>query len=115
MTEEKYYRLQHQAVLNDGLAQAFIIGEEFIGDDSCSPVLGDNIFLRSCDFSPKTEKCRQPRTQGATVFGLSRRWIRERVGVAEFDDEFRALSIEEKTGSSAEIQLGGFYRIVFLW
>lgn len=51
----------------DGLAQAFIIGEEFIGDDSCSLVLGDNIFFGHA-FSPKLKSV-AARTQGATVFG----------------------------------------------
>ena len=77
----------------DGLAQAFIIGEEFIGDDSCSLVLGDNIFFGHA-FSPKLKSV-AARTQGATVFGYQV-MDPERFGVVEFDDEFRALSIEEK-------------------
>ena len=77
----------------DGLAQAFIIGEEFIGDDSCSLVLGDNIFFGH-EFSPKLKSV-AARTQGATVFGYQV-MDPERFGVVEFDDEFRALSIEEK-------------------
>lgn len=80
----------------DGLAQAFIIGEEFIGDDSCCLVLGDNIFqgngfgklLREAVKSAEEE-------QKATVFGY---WVAdpERYGVAEFDKDGNVLSIEEK-------------------
>ena len=80
----------------DGLAQAFIIGEEFIGDDSACLVLGDNIFhgsglsqmLRKAVFTAEQE-------QKATVFGY---WVAdpERYGVAEFDEAGKVLSIEEK-------------------
>jgi len=80
----------------DGLAQAFIIGEEFIGDDSACLVLGDNIFhgnglskmLRTAVASAEQDK-------KATVFGY---WVAdpERYGVAEFDENGRVLSIEEK-------------------
>ncbi|MBQ6068332.1 MAG: glucose-1-phosphate thymidylyltransferase RfbA [Bacteroidales bacterium] len=80
----------------DGLAQAFIIGEEFIGDDSCCLVLGDNIFqgnglgkmLRDAVAAAEQE-------QKATVFGY---WVAdpERYGVAEFDKAGNVLSIEEK-------------------
>ena len=80
----------------DGLAQAFIIGEEFIGDDDVCLVLGDNIFhgnglghlLRQAVYNVEEEK-------KATVFGY---WVAdpERYGVAEFDAEGRVLSIEEK-------------------
>ena len=80
----------------DGLAQAFIIGEEFIGDDSVCLVLGDNIFhgnglskmLRQAVLSAENDR-------KATVFGY---WVAdpERYGVAEFDNSGRVLSIEEK-------------------
>ena len=77
----------------DGLAQAFIIGEEFIGDDSVCLVLGDNIFYGP-GFSPKLLNASQ-RDQGATVFGYQVK-DPERFGVVEFDDDGHALSIEEK-------------------
>jgi len=77
----------------DGLAQAFIIGEEFIGSDSVCLVLGDNIFYGQ-GFTPKLRNAAQ-RSKGATVFGYQVK-DPERFGVVEFDDNFRALSIEEK-------------------
>ncbi len=77
----------------DGLAQAFIIGEEFIGDDSVCLVLGDNIFYGQ-GFSPKLKHAAQLE-KGATVFGYPVR-DPERFGVVEFDDHQRAVSIEEK-------------------
>lgn len=77
----------------DGLAQAFIIGEEFIGDDNVCLVLGDNIFYGQ-GFSPKLLKAVN-QTQGATVFGYQVK-DPERFGVVEFDQQKRAISIEEK-------------------
>lgn len=77
----------------DGLAQAFIIGEEFIGTDSVCLVLGDNIFYGQ-SFS-KTLKHAVSRPQGATVFGYQVR-DPERFGVVEFDAQMKAISIEEK-------------------
>ncbi len=77
----------------DGLAQAFIIGEEFINGDSCCLVLGDNIFFGH-SFSPKLMSV-AARQKGATVFGYQV-MDPERFGVVEFDDNFKALSIEEK-------------------
>ena len=77
----------------EGLAQAFIIGEEFIGRDSVSLVLGDNIFYGAGLGDMCKQAARQ--TKGATVFGY---YVKdpERFGVVEFDENFKALSIEEK-------------------
>jgi glucose-1-phosphate thymidylyltransferase len=77
----------------DGLAQAFILGEEFIGQDSVCLVLGDNIFYGQ-GFSPKLKEV-AARTSGATVFGY-RVKDPERFGVVEFSADMQALSIEEK-------------------
>ncbi|CAI2308591.1 glucose-1-phosphate thymidylyltransferase RfbA [Vibrio parahaemolyticus] len=77
----------------DGLAQAFIIGEEFIGGDSVCLVLGDNIFYGQ-SFS-ETLKRAVARESGATVFGYQVK-DPERFGVVEFDDNMKAVSIEEK-------------------
>ena len=80
----------------DGLAQAFLIGEEFIGDDCACLVLGDNIFHGN-DFVPMLkEAVRVAETESkATIFGY---WVSDpqRYGVAEFDDQGNCLSIEEK-------------------
>lgn len=77
----------------DGLAQAFIIGEEFIGNDNVCLVLGDNIFYGQ-SFT-QTLKQTAAKTHGATVFGYQVK-DPERFGVVEFDKNFNALSIEEK-------------------
>ena len=77
----------------DGLAQAFIIGEEFIGNDNVCLVLGDNIFYGQ-SFT-QTLKQAAAKTHGATVFGYQVK-NPERFGVVEFDENFNALSIEEK-------------------
>lgn len=77
----------------DGLAQAFILGEEFIGSDNCSLVLGDNIYFGQ-SFGQKLFQARN-RKEGATVFGYQVT-DPERFGVVEFDNNFKALSIEEK-------------------
>lgn len=77
----------------DGLAQAFIIGEQFIGDSNVCLVLGDNIFYGQ-SFS-KTLKNAASRTTGATVFGYQVK-DPERFGVVEFDADMKAISIEEK-------------------
>lgn len=80
----------------DGLAQAFIIGKAFLGDDSVCLVLGDNIFYGS-GFTGMLRQCVAEAEQNgkATVFGY---WVNdpERYGVAEFDSEGNCLSIEEK-------------------
>ena len=77
----------------DGLAQAFILGEDFIGKERVALVLGDNIFYGQ-GFSPILKKVAQ-REQGATVFGY---FVKdpERFGVIDFDDSGKAMSIEEK-------------------
>jgi len=77
----------------DGLAQAFIIGEEFIGDDRVCLVLGDNIYYGHT-FS-KTLQNAASKKEGATVFGYQVK-DPERFGVVEFDENMKALSIEEK-------------------
>ncbi|OOS17821.1 glucose-1-phosphate thymidylyltransferase RfbA [Streptococcus mitis] len=77
----------------DGLAQAFIIGEKFIGNDSVSLILGDNIY-----YGPGLSKMLQKaanKEKGATVFGYQVK-DPERFGVVEFDEEMNAVSIEEK-------------------
>ncbi len=77
----------------DGLAQAFIIGEDFIGDDLCCLILGDNIFYGQ-HFSDNLRSA-SSQQKGATVFGYHVS-DPERFGVVEFDNTGRALSIEEK-------------------
>ncbi len=77
----------------DGLAQAFIIGEEFIRDDSVCLVLGDNIFYGQ-GFTPILQQA-VTRNAGATVFGYQVK-DPERFGVVEFDESMQAISIEEK-------------------
>ena len=80
----------------DGLAQAFIIGEEFIGDDSACLVLGDNIFHGTGFGKLLNQAVKDAEESGrATVFGY---WVSdpERYGVAEFDNDGNCLSIEEK-------------------
>ncbi len=79
----------------DGLAQAFLIGEKFIGNDPCAMVLGDNIFYGGY-FSKNLAEAVENAEKGiATVFGY---FVQdpERFGVVEFDKDFRVLSIEEK-------------------
>ncbi|MEE3331721.1 MAG: glucose-1-phosphate thymidylyltransferase RfbA [Myxococcota bacterium] len=77
----------------NGIAQAFIIGEEFIGNDSCALALGDNIFYGH-GFTESLDRA-SVRESGATVFGY---WVAdpERYGVVNFDGEGRAIGIEEK-------------------
>jgi glucose-1-phosphate thymidylyltransferase len=79
----------------DGLAQAFILGEEFIGDDACAMILGDNIFYGN-GFSPLLRQASKDAEDGkATVFGY---YVSdpERFGVVEFDQTGKVVSIEEK-------------------
>ena len=77
----------------DGLAQAFIIGEAFIGDSNVCLVLGDNIFYGQ-GFTPMLKQA-VARAKGATVFGYQVK-DPERFGVVEFDEQKRAISLEEK-------------------
>lgn len=79
----------------DGLAQAFIIGEEFISDDSVALILGDNIYHGS-GLSKMLQKAAS-KESGATVFGYHVK-DPERFGVVEFDQDMKAISIEEKPG-----------------
>jgi glucose-1-phosphate thymidylyltransferase len=77
----------------DGLAQAFLIGEDFIAGDGCALVLGDNIFYGQ-GFSPKLQAA-AARASGATVFGYQVH-DPQRFGIVEFDRSGKAMSIEEK-------------------
>lgn len=83
------YRVQE---IPNGLAQAFVIGESFIGDDDVALILGDNIFYGS-DLERRLEKAASP--EGGVVFAYHVN-DPERYGVVEFDDNFNAVSIEEK-------------------
>ena len=88
-----FYKVQPSP---DGLAQAFILGEEFIGDDACAMVLGDNIFYgNGFSTSLKEAAANAEDNARATVFGY---YVNdpERFGVVEFDKNWKALSIEEK-------------------
>ena len=91
----------------DGLAQAFLIGEAFIGNDSVCLVLGDNIFYGQ-SFS-KTLKDAASKTHGATIFGYQVK-DPDRFGVVEFDDDMKAISIEEKpTKPKSNYAVTGLY------
>jgi len=91
----------------DGLAQAFLIGEDFIGDDGVCLVLGDNIFYGQ-DFPPKLKRA-VDRAHGATIFGYR---VRDphRFGVAETDKDGRVLSLEEKPENPrSDLAVTGLY------
>ena len=77
----------------EGLAQAFIIGRDFIGDDGCCLILGDNVFYGH-GMGEMVQRAREQKT-GATVFGY---WVKdpEAYGVVEFDDKGQAINLEEK-------------------
>ena len=79
----------------DGLAQAFIIGEEFIGDDACAMILGDNIFYGNGLGNMLKGAAKRAEEGRASVFGF---YVNdpERFGVVEFDENYKALSLEEK-------------------
>lgn len=79
----------------DGLAQAFLLGEEFIGDDSCAMVLGDNIFYGNGFKRILREAAENSEAGRATIFGY---YVNdpERFGIVEFDEQGKVLSVEEK-------------------
>ena len=77
----------------DGLAQAFLIGKDFVGNEGCSLILGDNVFYGT--ELPDLLEAAQKREEGATVFGY---WVKDpqNYGVVDFDDQGRVLGVEEK-------------------
>lgn len=79
----------------DGLAQAFLIGEEFIGDDSCAMILGDNIFYGGWFRKNLRDAVAKAENGNATIFGY---YVKdpERFGIVEFDNQRKAISVEEK-------------------
>ena len=79
----------------DGLAQAFLIGKDFIGDDDCAMILGDNIFYGNGFSSILKESVRNAENGRATIFGYHVP-DPERFGVVEFDEDGKVLSVEEK-------------------
>jgi glucose-1-phosphate thymidylyltransferase len=92
--------------LPNGLAQAFVLGEKFIGGDTVALILGDNIFYKS-GMTKLLAECLDP--QGGIVFAYQVT-DPERYGVVEFDDEFKAISIEEKpTEPKSDYAVPGLY------
>ncbi len=87
-----YYTVQPSP---DGLAQAFVLGEDFIGDEACAMVLGDNIFYGSGFSEMLKESTKKAENGRATIFGYHVT-DPERFGVVEFDKNWKAVSIEEK-------------------
>ena len=86
------YRVQQKP---EGIAQALIIGEDFVGDDSCALILGDNLFFGN-SFTEMLNDARERTKQGkTTIFGC---YVRDpaRFGIVEFDNQFNVLSVEEK-------------------
>ena len=79
----------------DGLAQAFLLGEEFIGDDACAMVLGDNIFYGNAFRKALKAAAKDAESGRATIFGY---YVNdpERFGIVEFDENGKVLSVEEK-------------------
>lgn len=79
----------------DGLAQAFIIGKDFIGEDCCAMILGDNIFYGNGLSKVLNKAFRNAENNRATIFGY---FVNdpERFGIVEFDDDWRVISVEEK-------------------
>jgi glucose-1-phosphate thymidylyltransferase len=91
----------------DGLAQAFLLGEEFIGNDPCALILGDNLYYGH-DLQVSLNSANENET-GATVFGYHVT-DPERYGVVEFDDDWNALSIEEKPANpKSQYAVTGLY------
>lgn len=102
-----FYKVQPSP---DGLAQAFILGEDFIGDDACAMILGDNIFYGNGFGKALRAATENAEKQGrATVFGY---YVNdpERFGVVEFDENWKAISIEEKpTNPKSNYAVTGLY------
>ncbi len=97
------YKVQHEP---NGLAQAFVLGEDFIGNDSAALILGDNIF-HGDSLGEQLMKCNNP--EGGIVFAYTVA-DPERYGVVEFDKNFKALSIEEKpTKPKSHYAVPGLY------
>lgn len=97
------YKVQHNP---NGLAQAFVLGEEFVGNDSASLILGDNIFYGE-GLGDQLKKCGSP--EGGIVFAYQVA-DPERYGVVDFDKNFKALSIEEKpTKPKSNYAVPGLY------
>ena len=89
----------------NGIAEAFLIGEEFIGDEPVALILGDNLFYGGVEFSRVVEEF----SSGATIFGYAVRDPR-RYGVAEIDDSGRVISLEEKPETpKSNLAVPGFY------